>query len=258
MEEAARLGVSVAREISLSEGVSLRFVLVPTGEFMMGSPESEKGRTTSEGPVHRVPITQAFFLGICEVSQEQYQAVMGKNPSRSQGAKKPVENVSWDDAWEFCKKLSEKQGEPVRLPTEAEWEYACRAGTTTPFNFGEWIWTDKANYDGDAYGDGRRGKWVGETVPVGSFPPNAWGLYDMHGNVREWCQSLYIPYPYRFDDGREEVRSARPRAVRGGAWSDSPKECRSAGRGPWRPRDPDEHDAYTGFRVLLEPQSPVP
>jgi formylglycine-generating enzyme required for sulfatase activity len=127
-----------------------------------------------------------------EVTQEQYQQIMGSNPSNFKGAKRPVEKVSWNDAVEFCKKLSQKTRHKYRLPSEAEWEYACRAGTTTPFHFGETITTELTNYDGDyTYASGLKGKYRKQTTEVGTFPPNAFGLYDMHGNVWEWCQDTW-------------------------------------------------------------------
>ena len=137
--------------------------------------------------------------GVYTVTQEQWQAVMGNNPSHFKGEKNlPVEKVSWDDCQEFIKKLREKDKKPYRLPTEAEWEYACRAGTTTPFHFGETISTDQANYNGNfTYGNGKKGVYRKKTTPVGSFPANAWGLHDMHGNVWQWCQDWYGDYPQK-------------------------------------------------------------
>ena len=162
----------------------------------MGSPKEEKERGNDEMQ-HKVTLTKGFYMGVYTVTQEQWQEVMGNNPSNFKAEKNlPVETVSWDDCQTFIKKLREKDKKQYRLPTEAEWEYACRAGTTTPFYFGETISTDQANYNGNfTYGDGKKGKFREKTTPVGTFPANAFGLYDMHGNVWQWCQDLYWAYP---------------------------------------------------------------
>ena len=157
-------------------------VPIPAGEFTMGSPESEKDRKDNETQ-HLVKITKPYYLGAYEVTQEQYERVMGKNLSDSKGENKPVENVRWSEAVEFCRKLSEKEGVEYRLPTEAEWEYACRAGTSTAYSFGN----DESQLGKYAW---YRDNSI-STHPVGELKPNTWGLYDMHGNVWEWCQDLY-------------------------------------------------------------------
>ncbi len=168
---------------NLGNGITLEMVDIPAGSFLMGSPESENGRSSSESPQHIVNVP-AFSMGKFEVTQEQYQQIMGKNPSNFKGLKLPVEQVSWNDAVEFCQKLSQKTGRKYRLPSEAEWEYACRAGTTTPFHFGATITSELANYYGtDVYASESKGESRGQTTNVGTFPPNAFGLYDMHGNV---------------------------------------------------------------------------
>ncbi len=177
-------------EITNSIGMKLR--LIPAGEFMMGSPETESNRSDAELQ-HRVSITKPFYLGVTEVTQEQYQKVMGTNPSQFKGPQNPVEKVSWADAVEFCGKLSampaeKTAGHVYRLPTEAEWEYACRSGTTTAYSFG-----DDASRLGD-YG-WFKGNSDSKPHPVGEKKPNAWGLYDMNGNVYEWCQDRYGAYP---------------------------------------------------------------
>ncbi|QSV74244.1 MAG: formylglycine-generating enzyme family protein [Aphanizomenon flos-aquae KM1D3_PB] len=210
----------------------LEMVEIPGGSFKMGSTPDETGRQKSEGP-ERIVNVPAFFMGKFEVTQEQYQQIIGKNPSGFQGKKRPVERVSWDDAIEFCKKLSQKTGRTYRLPSEAEWEYACRAGTTMPFYFGETITTDLVNYDGDGnYGAAPNGKNRGETTNVGSFPPNAFGLYDMHGNVWEWCQDdWHDNYENAPNDGGVWTsQSGKVKLLRGGSWNNNPAFCRSANR----------------------------
>ena len=177
--------------VDLGNDVFLEMVQIPGGTFMMGSPESEKGRDDDEAQ-QQITVND-FYMGKYEVTQEQWQAIMGNNPSRfDKGGKYPVEKVSWNDCQEFCEKLSEKTGLTFTLPTEAQWEYACRAGTTTPFYYGETLSTDIANYNGNyVYGKGTKGVYRKETTEVGSFPANGFGLYDMHGNVWEWCQDDY-------------------------------------------------------------------
>ncbi|NJM62144.1 MAG: formylglycine-generating enzyme family protein [Oscillatoriales cyanobacterium RU_3_3] len=163
----------------LGHGILLEMVYIPGGTFMMGSPNSEAGRDDDESPQHQVTVS-AFYAGKYPITQAQWGAVMGDNPSYFKGEKRPVEQVSWYDAVEFCEKLSETTGKTYRLLSEAEWEYACRAGTTTPFHFGETITPELVNYNGN------------ESTDVGSFPPNAFGLYDMHGNVGEWCSDKWL------------------------------------------------------------------
>ncbi len=203
----------------------------------------------NEQPQHQVKITKPFYMGMYPVTQAQYQALMGNNPSEFKGESNPVERVSWNDAVEFCKKLSAKTGQTVRLPTEAEWEYACRAGTTTPFNTGETISTDQANYDGSVYtyGAGSKGECRQKTVAAGSFAPNAWGLYDMHGNVFEWCQDWYGPYPSAEAIDPAGVEKGQSRVFRGGSWLSYPRFCRSASRSR---SDPSLRYNYVGFRVV--------
>ena len=183
---------------NFTNSIGMKFVWIPPGNFMMGSPKEEKERQDNETQ-HKVTLTKGFYMGVYTVTQEQWQEVMGNNPSHFKGEKNlPVEKVSWDDCQEFIKKLREKDKKPYRLPTEAEWEYACRAGTTTPFHFGETISTDQANYNGNfIYGNGKKGVYREKTTPVGSFPANAWGLHDMHGNVWQWCQDWYGDYPQK-------------------------------------------------------------
>ncbi|WP_417033551.1 formylglycine-generating enzyme family protein [Dolichospermum planctonicum] len=233
----------------LGNNITLDMVQIPGGSFMMGSPTSEKGRRESESPQHQVNVP-GFSMGKFVVTQEQYQQIMGNNPSSFSGAKRPVEQVSWNDAVEFCQKLSEKTGREYRLPSEAEWEYACRGGTTTPFHFGETITTDLANYNGTyTYASEPKGKNLGQTTDVGSFPPNAFGLYDMHGNVWEWCQDDwhddYIDAPK--DGSVWTSRSGDGKMLRGGSWFNAPEGCRSA----YRYYDDAGFDSLSnGFRVV--------
>ncbi|MGO8703252.1 MAG: formylglycine-generating enzyme family protein [Candidatus Brocadiia bacterium] len=254
--------------LGLSVGVSMKLVLIPAGEFKMGGdePPEQVARKSAgeeakaewfqnEQPQHRVKITKPFYMGVYVVTQAQYEAVMGENPSNFQGERNPVEQVSWDDAMEFCKKLSAKTGQTIRLPTEAEWEYACRAGTTTPFNTGETISTDQANYDGtSAYGNGRKGECRGKTVAVGSFAANGFGLYDMHGNVWEWCQDWYDEGYYKNSptDDPPGPEKGEMRVLRGGSWLDLPRRCRSANRFGYGPSF--RHDYVFGFRVVCAPR----
>jgi formylglycine-generating enzyme required for sulfatase activity len=217
----------------LGNGVMLEMVQIPEGTFLMGSLKSEKGRSRNESPLHSVNCAQ-FFMGRYAITQAQYQAIMGKNPSRFKGANRPVEKVSWWNVQEFCTKLSGKTGRTYRLPSEAEWEYACRAGTTTPFHFGETITTNLANYNGKfTYQLEPKGKHREQTTDVGSFPANAFGLCDMHGNVWEWCGDVYHKnYEGAPADGKawmvcgEEIS----RLLRGGSYGSDNSGCRSATR----------------------------
>ncbi|WP_242072348.1 bifunctional serine/threonine-protein kinase/formylglycine-generating enzyme family protein [Microcoleus sp. FACHB-68] len=237
----------------LSNNVSLEMVSIKGGRFLMGSPETEEGRYGYESPQHRVTV-QPFFLGKYPVTQAQWQSVMGNNPANSKGNNRPVENVSWNDAVEFCQKLSQKTGRNYRLPSEAEWEYACRAGITTPFYFGETITPDLANYDGIyIYASGPQGQCRKQTTDVGSFPPNAFGLYDMHGNVWEWCQDVWHEnYNGAPSDGSawEIGGDSKYRLRRGGSWNLNPAYCRSALRIRYGPNFRNYH---FGFRVALVP-----
>jgi formylglycine-generating enzyme required for sulfatase activity len=256
------------KELTLDCGnhVSMKLVLIPAGEFMMGAdePPEQVARKCNgveakaewfqnEQPQHRVKITKPFYMGVYVVTQAQYEAVTGLNPSHFKGERNPVECVSWNDALEFCKKLSEKTGQTVRLPTEAEWEYACRAGTTTPFNTGETISTDEVNYDGRfTYENGHKGKYRTKTVPVGSFAANGFGLYDMHGNVWEWCQDWYDAEYYKNSptDDPPGPEKGQSRVLRGGSLGDYPWSCRSADRSSL---EPGLLDYGFGFRVVCAP-----
>lgn len=199
----------------------------------MGSPEGEAERESNESPQRQVKVP-GFFIGKYEVTQAQYQAIIGTNPSNLKGEKRPVEQVSWDDAVEFCKKLSQKTGKTYRLPSEAEWEYACRAGTTTPFYFGETITTDLVNHDGNyLYGSAPKGEHRQQTTDVGKFPPNSFGLYDMCGNVWEQCQDVYNNN--YLDAPRDESawingKNNNLKLLRGGSFTSYARNSRSARR----------------------------
>jgi len=235
--------------LDLGNKVMMKLVLIPAGKFMMGSPATEGGRYSEEGPQHEVTISKPFYMGVFEVTQEQYEQIMGQNPSTLKGAKKPVETVSWDEAVEFCKKLSQKTGKTVQLPTEAQWEYAGRAGTKTRFGFGDKD-EDLGDYAwwGGFDNNGNSGK---QTHPVGQKKPNAWGLYDMHGNVFEWCsdwygEDYYAKSPMTDPQGPD---SGSVRVLRGGSWYSPPQHCRSAFRSRSSPGD--RYDDI-GFRVAVD------
>jgi formylglycine-generating enzyme required for sulfatase activity/serine/threonine protein kinase len=226
--------------LDCGRGVRLELVQIPAGTFLMGSPSSESGCDDDETQ-HRVTITRPFYMGIHEVTQEQYEAMMGNNPSNFKGAKNPVEQVSHDDAVAFCRKLSQPTGKTVRLPTEAEWEYACRAGTTSRFSFGD---SDSSLSD-HAWYSGNSGR---QTHSVGGRKPNAWGLYDMHGNVWEWCSDWYGEYPSGNSIDPKGPNNGSIRVLRGGSWGHDPQDCRSAGRSRGAPGGAVNDD---GFRVVV-------
>ncbi|OBQ23837.1 MAG: serine/threonine protein kinase [Anabaena sp. WA113] len=221
----------------LGNGVKLEMIAIPGGTFLMGSSENESERRDDESPQHQVTVP-SFFMGKYPLTQAQYQAIMGKNPAYFKGNNRPVENVSWDDAVRFCQKLSQRTGKNYRLPSEAEWEYACRAGTKTPFSFGDNITTDLVNYNGNyPYKSAPKGEYREQTTDVGTFPPtfppNPFGLYDMHGNVWEWCEDdwheNYIDAP---TDGSawNSQSGSNTKLLRGGSWSHDARACRSAYR----------------------------
>jgi formylglycine-generating enzyme required for sulfatase activity len=240
----------------------MRLALIPPGEFQMGSPADELQRSNGETQ-HRVRITRPFWLGVYEVTQEEWNLVMGSQPSSfsSGGVGKdkvsgldtsrfPVDSVSWDDATEFCRRLSAREGQEYRLPTEAEWEYACRAGTTTAYHFGGVLNGDKANVDGNyPYGTTTKGKYLERTTRVGEYGANAFGLYDMHGNVYEWCRDWYDHQFYASSAmaDPENVKEATYRVLRGGSWDVGAWGSRSADRFRCSPAG---RVIYCGLRVL--------
>jgi formylglycine-generating enzyme required for sulfatase activity len=243
----------------LGDEMTLEMVSIPTGSFIMGAPEDELKRQTSERPQHRVNISD-FLMGKYPVTQAQWRFVanlpqikrkLKRGPSRFKGDRRPVERVNWWDAVEFCDRLSVYSGCEYRLPSEAEWEYACRAGTTTPFHVGETITTDLANYRGtETYGQGPKGQYRQKTTDVESFPANAFGLHDMHGNVWEWClDHWHGSYEGAPEDGSAWLSRDQNsfRVLRGGSWDDDPRGCRSATRFYIIP---DGVDLSFGFRVV--------
>jgi formylglycine-generating enzyme required for sulfatase activity len=209
----------VEEKADLGKGIKLDLVLIPAGKFKMGSPASEKGRRDNE-TLHEVTLTKPFYTGKYEVTQEQWEAVMGKNPSIKKGAKLPVTNVSWGGCQDFIKKLNAKTNGGYRLPTEAEWEYACRAGTTTAYSFGDSLTKSDANY----------GAVEANTEVVGSYKPNAFGLFDMHGNVWEWCKDWYGYYPALAVADPEGPASGTRRVFRGGSIGNHESFARSSYR----------------------------
>jgi len=219
----------------ITNSIGMKFVYIEPGSFDMGSPSDEPGRRNNEIQ-HKVILTQGYYMQTTEVTQGQWRSVMGNNPSRFKdcGDKCPVEKISWDDVQKFIKKLNQKEGVSIyRLPTEAEWEYAARAGTTTPFSLGDGkcLSTDQANYDGRfPMPDCPNGEYREKTVPVASFQPNGWGLYDMHGNVREWCQDWYGKYPEGSVINPAGPRDGVSRVMRGGGWFYNGRFVRSAYR----------------------------
>ncbi|WP_321416501.1 SUMF1/EgtB/PvdO family nonheme iron enzyme [uncultured Methanomethylovorans sp.] len=232
-EETAKKAVA-----SIRNSIGMEFVLIHAGEFHMGSNEN-----SYEEPVHKVKISKPFYLSKYLVTQKEWKAVMGTDPSYFKGDNNPVENFSWNDVQEFVKKLNAKEGtNKYRLPSEAEWEYACRAGTTTSYSFGD-IESKLRDY---AWYDNNSG---GNTHPVGQKKPNPWGLYDMHGNVLEWCQDKYhANYKDAPTDGSVwKDGSGSSRISRGGSWFDIASYCRSANR---LSRDPDSSSIFLGFRLL--------
>lgn len=236
----------------LGNQIGLDMVAIPAEEFVMGSPEDEAERFSDEGPQRTVQVP-AFFMGRFPVTQAQYEAVMGNNPAyfTKNGANRPVEKVSWHDAVAFCENLSQMTRRTYRLPSEAEWEYACRASTTTPFYFGSAITTELANYNGDhTYGAAPQGLSRRQTTEVGRFPPNAFGLYDMHGNIWEWCADHWHGnYEGAPLDGTAWLSNdeSSDRLMRGGSWVNPPRFCRSAHRFH---RPLDFRFEGVGFRVV--------
>jgi formylglycine-generating enzyme required for sulfatase activity len=245
----------------ITNSLGMHFVQIPAGTFLMGAPEEEEARRADEYPQHEVTLTHPFYLGIYPVTQGQYEAVTGNNPAyfNSQnggGPLHPVENVSWTEAQAFCERLSALPAERAarrsyRLPTEAEWEHACRAGTTTPFHQGSPPHASLVNYDGNCvYAGVKKGPYLQRTSLVGSYPPNAFGLYDMHGNVWEWTADWYDGSYYEKSPRKDPhgPKRGRGRVIRGGCWNCIGSFCRAAHR---HGDQPETRDNFNGFRVAM-------
>ena len=247
--------------------LDLTMLPIPAGSFLMGSPDGESERFDDEGPQHEVTLG-AFWMAQTPTTQAQWRAVaawqklerdLKPDPSKFKGDNRPVERVSWYDAMEFCRRLSQRTGQRYGLPSEAQWEYACRAGSTTPFHFGATLTPELANYNGNfVYGNGPKGTYREQTSEAASLPANSWGLHDMHGNVWEWCEDHWHDnYQEAPGDGGawidEEAKDdpLKSRLLRGGAWLNHPANCRSAFRN-YLP--PGFRPYNIGFRVCCLPQ----
>lgn len=254
--------------------IQMRLVRIPAGEFVMGSPRTEAERERTELQ-HKVTISRPFYMGIHEVTQGQYVQVMKDlpdfrnraafNSERGGSAVHPMENVEWQKATEFCQRLTaraaeKRAGRRYRLPTEAEWEYACRAGAASAFSGADSLGSAAANFNGNyPYGSGKRGPYLRKTAPVGSYKPNAFGLFDMHGNVAEWCSDFYDPEYYEKSPAKDPLGPPVGvvatsfgdfyRVVRGGCWVDDARACRSAFR--YRAMPATQY-RLIGFRVVCE------
>ncbi|MGF1547360.1 MAG: SUMF1/EgtB/PvdO family nonheme iron enzyme [Thiotrichales bacterium] len=243
------------RDTLKSGGEGPLMVVIPSGRFLMGSPASEPKRVENEGPQHTVTFARPFAMGVHAITFDDYDRFASATKRDLPGDRKwgrgtrPAINVSWNDAQDYCAWLKEQTGRPYRLPSEAEWEYACRAGTTTPFHFGERLTTGQANFDGNhTYNGSAKGEYRGKTLPVGSFTANAFGLYDMHGNVWEWCQDRWHDnYDGAPTNGTAwESGDKVARVLRGGSWFNYPTGCRAASRGSF---DPGARSYLIGFRL---------
>lgn len=244
-ETASRLQSAKRLPGEITNSLGMAFVLVRRGTFLMGSPPDERGRFADESQ-HPVTLTRDFYLASCPVTQALWREVTGESRSRFRGDNRPVERVSWEDCQEFCRQLARLDDRPYRLPTEAEWEYACRAGTSTAYFFGASLSSLRANCDHrDPTGQGTT---RGAPTPAGTFPANAWGLYDMHGNVSEWCADWYGPYPAEALEDYVGPEYGDFRVLRGGSWSSPRTSCRSACRFQFAPGD--RHSDF-GCRVCF-------
>ncbi len=260
-----------AKPATITNSIGMKLVQIPAGQFVMGSPRDEAEREVRERQ-HKVVISRPFLMGVHEVTQRQYNGLMKPDrpravftAKRGGGPDHPMETVLWQDAVEFCKALSaqpaeSRAGRTYRLPTEAQWEYACRAGTATPFHFGNSLSATQANFNGRyPYGKGAAGKYLRRTAKVGSYKPNAFGLHDMHGNVAEWCADWFDKDYYRDSPVKDPLGppvGVLPTGfdrfylvVRGGCWVDDARGCRSAYRHRGMPRNRYE---LIGFRVACD------
>lgn len=230
-----------------------RFRWINAGTFLMGSPETEAERMDTENQ-HAVTLTKGFWIADTTVSQAFWEQLMGNNPSRFQGEQLPVDSITWHDATKFIEKLNcYNQSTVYSLPTEAQWEYACRAGTLTPFSFGEQINSNQVNFDGTApYDNGSKSADRRVTINAQELPPNAWGLYGMHGNIWEWCQDWYAEYPSIPAQDPNGATKGLLKVLRGGSWFYSGRHCRSATRAHAAPDDAGIFLDY-GFRLVINP-----
>lgn len=236
--------------VDLDNGINLEMLVIPAGGFQMGSPRSSGN--SDEQPQHFVAL-KSFLLGKFLVTQGQWKAILGKlPPCRFKGDQLPVERVSWEEAQKFCQRLSKKTGRAYRLPSETEWEYACRGGTVSPFSFGETITIDVVNFNGEhTFKDEPRGRYIHVTTEGETFPPNAFGLFDMHGNLWEWCADNWLD-DYSSsprDNNSYQNKDSRYRVARGGSWHEPPALCRSAARIKFLQSDAEE---FIGFRVTCD------
>ena len=239
------------RTLQLPGDVPMTFSFIPPGRYRRGSDQTEA--RDAEKPSHMVILNKGFFLGIVPVTLGQWKAVMRSEPSVFRYPNRPVENVSWDDTQAFCQQSMAGLNEQVmvRLPTEAEWEYACRAGTTTAYHFGDAINTDLANFNGRFSSEGfSTGRFRRETTDVGTFPANPWGLFDVHGNVWEWCADWFGPYSAEAQSNpfHATIYSDNSRSLRGGCWGGDPEGCRATARAG---DSPARRSIVTGFRVCI-------
>ena len=255
LRELYALGLTIplpTRRIAVGANSEMELVFIPPGRFLMGSPASEPHREPDEGPLHPVRLTRGFWLGTHLVTQNQWRSLLGTQPpGRFQGRLLPVDGVNWVDCPEVLESLSRGTARRYRLPTEAEWEYACRAFTTTPFSHGFSLSSHQANFDGNsAYGGAAIGPWLGESTRISSYPPNPFGLSDMHGNVWEWCADWYDESYYAASPTIDPPgpTAGSVRVLRGGSWYSHGWACRAANR----ERSPPESGAGNyGFRVAM-------
>jgi len=265
----ASAAIQLSRGDTLVNSFGMELIYIPAGQFMMGSRETPEEVVNTEGgkvewyrrehPIHKVRISRGFYMGTTELTQGQYQAVMKENPSKYRGDDLPVENITWNDAVRFCERLSKIEKRTYRLPTEAEWEYACRAGTDMRFAFGDdydavyrfMNYCDSSNTGGYWWQDKEHNDGFDRTSPVKTFEPNGFGLYDMHGNVWEYCSDWYHHDYYQISPAVDPKgpASGQYRILRGGSWHDGPAYCRAAFRNR---NEPDYTCDDNGFRVVLE------
>jgi uncharacterized protein (TIGR02996 family) len=249
LQELLLAGVRPCLPTRIVEAIDLQLVLIPPGSFWMGSPPGEDDRQDDEAPQVRVTSSRGFWMSAHAITQAQWEAIVGRHHSHFHGPDLPVDSVLFEECRIFCEWLQAQQGVAARLPTEAEWEYACRAGTTSVWNTGETLLAEWANYDAtNTFGVFPPGGWRETTTPVGSFPPNAWGLYDMHGNVFEWCSDWYGDYPAEPVTDPTGPSAGSLHILRGGSWWEYAWAGRSARRFT---NDSSERDNQHGFRIVV-------